>query len=154
MSIPVFLILVRDFRNQESTESQPLFYSHGLFEAKKQLKELVARREGCERIYPFHYSLDEFDDHTVAVYTDEKSRSLQVLRVIKKNKGWVYDNIVQRVTPLKGYEIVRVPDFEGLPKEVPKVSEEFEEETPEEEVPEAPELPVDRTAPLCRSAHL
>lgn len=70
----------------------PIFYSEGLYQAKRDLVKYVKEEYDCPKIFAFNYDLSEFNsERTILRYGDDKERSIQVIEVrIIEQYGFSY----------------------------------------------------------------
>lgn len=102
----MYVILKRDVMQHVT----PLFYSEGLYKAKKDLKSHCL--QSFDKILTFKFTLDEFSNTTVARYSDEAGKSIEVIKIEDiVTSGWFSEEKTRKVTVIETIYLCEVNKY-------------------------------------------
>lgn len=122
LCIKMYIIMIK---NNETLETQPLFFSEGLLQAKQELKKFVLnemKSENKQIILTFRYDLSDFENETVARFADQDGHSIEVIEISTKDNGIFWSSVERNIKVLNLYYLKRVGNFENIIEEKKKLA--------------------------------
>lgn len=92
--------------------TEPIFFSEGIIKSKRDLKLHVKKVLGCEKVYSFKYSLDEFENQEIARFGDEEGHSIEIIQINTTDNGYIFSNPIREIKIISKYYFVNVPRFQ------------------------------------------